>query len=161
MQFVCNQNWDAMDVTERGRYCHQCKKEVHDFTSQTQKQIQEYKSKNSHPCGIFTAEQVYDDIITPISLKSFRKFAAAAATLLMLTGAKAIAQQKDSVQTEQLQTWQPGGENKSNICIPKEEEKISRAHYDKYLFSVGRRNIYLTRRFPFIAARRPHLMGFF
>jgi hypothetical protein len=159
MKFTCNQDWNAMDVTERGRFCQQCKKEVVDFTRNTEKEIQEFKAAHGSACGVFTAEQVYDDIIAPISLRPLKKYAAAAATLLALQTTAVIAQQKDSVKTEQVQTWKPGGENKENICLVRDEEKVKKPVHKVYLFNLGRREFYLTRKFPFIHSRRWLVVG--
>src|ERR1051326_7138637 len=105
MKFTCSQDWDAMDVTEKGRFCQQCKKEVIDFTHQTEKQIRAFKAEHGSACGIFTAGQLHDDIIAPISLSPFKKYAAAAATLFALETTAVAAQSKDSVKTEQMQSW--------------------------------------------------------
>jgi hypothetical protein len=34
----CHEDWDAMDPTERGRFCQTCTKEVHDLSSMTEAQ---------------------------------------------------------------------------------------------------------------------------
>ena len=159
MKFTCSQDWDAMDVTEKGRFCQQCKKEVIDFTHQTEKQIQAFKAEHGSACGIFTAGQVHDDIIAPISLSPFKKYAAAAATLFALETTAVAAQSKDSVKTEQMQSWKPGGENKANICEVRNEEKFKKPVHKVYLFNLARREFYLTKKFPFIHSRRHFIMG--
>ena len=160
MEFICNQDWNSMDVTERGRFCLQCKKEVIDFTLHSEKQLEDFKKQNGEACGMFTAEQAYDDIITPIRLTPLRKFAATIITLFALETTQAGAQQKDSVKTEQAPDWKPGGENKANICPVQEEESI-RHHWRKTkLFSIGRKAVYLTKRFPFIRIRDKYVRGF-
>jgi hypothetical protein len=164
MEFICNQDWNSMDVIQRGKFCQQCQREVIDFTRQTEKQILGHKKPNEKTCGLFTAEQVYDDIITPISLHPLRKYAAVAATLLALETSSVIAQQKDSVKTEQVQIWKPGGENKENICPVQDNIEIKFKPKEVHLFNTKKREYYLTKRFPFIHARytrKHYVMGFF
>ncbi|MCW3127065.1 MAG: susC [Bacteroidetes bacterium] len=54
----CHENWEAMDQTARGAFCHSCSKEVIDFTRMTDQQVIERLTTASRICGKFREDQV-------------------------------------------------------------------------------------------------------
>lgn len=70
LSFACEGDWEGMQATEKGKFCSQCSKHVHDFTDKTADDLQlalaEHKGKL---CGRFRRSQLSD---------SFLKYAASA-----------------------------------------------------------------------------------
>lgn len=56
----CNEDWNEMSPTEKGRFCDVCTKEVVDFTNKTSEEIQKYfvEKKDKKVCGRFKNEQL-------------------------------------------------------------------------------------------------------
>src|SRR6218665_27172 len=79
MRFVCNQDWNTMEPTERGRYCALCQKEVFDFTATPKEQLNALREQDA--CGMFLPEQV-EEGITPIQLPKARFVAASLLTFI-------------------------------------------------------------------------------
>ncbi|HMK06849.1 MAG TPA: hypothetical protein VK476_04920 [Flavobacterium sp.] len=59
----CNENWNSMNPTEKGRFCMSCNKTVVDFTKMKNQEIQKYFVENSDEkiCGHFKLTQVESD----------------------------------------------------------------------------------------------------
>ena len=55
----CNEAWDAMNNTEKGKFCANCQKEVIDFAYMTDDEIANYIKSNTSPfCGSFQHSQL-------------------------------------------------------------------------------------------------------
>lgn len=54
----CNEDWDNMKVSSRGRFCITCTTEVVDFTNMSSDEIRNYLNKNTNVCGRFKSEQL-------------------------------------------------------------------------------------------------------
>lgn len=55
----CHEKWADMSATERGAFCHNCKKDVIDFTGITTVELNDYLNKNKTlSCGRFTRQQL-------------------------------------------------------------------------------------------------------
>lgn len=54
----CNQTWQSMVPTEKGRYCNACEKEVIDFRNWTADELQDWFLNHKGVCGLFLQEQV-------------------------------------------------------------------------------------------------------
>jgi hypothetical protein len=54
----CHEKWAEMSATERGAFCHSCKKEVIDFTGLTTTELGDYLKRNTLSCGRFTPTQL-------------------------------------------------------------------------------------------------------
>lgn len=56
----CNENWNEMTPTEKGRFCGSCQKEVTDFSKMTKIEIQDFfiKKATESTCGRFEARQI-------------------------------------------------------------------------------------------------------
>jgi hypothetical protein len=94
----CNQAWDAMTETEKGRFCNSCSKTVVDFTSMSDAQLINYflEQKNQQVCGRLMSDQL-DTVLSPAEPVRKRfgywKYIAASA-LLFFTKASLKAQIK-------------------------------------------------------------------
>jgi hypothetical protein len=72
----CDEPWDQMSPTEKGRYCSSCKKDVIDFKDWSDQAIHRYFSLNSqHVCGQFRQSQLDRPLQPPVSPKTgFNQF---------------------------------------------------------------------------------------
>lgn len=62
----CQENWDAMTPTARGRHCAQCNKVVTDFTALSDAAlIKFFKDQKGRVCGRFLAGQLNQPIAIP------------------------------------------------------------------------------------------------
>jgi hypothetical protein len=69
----CHEDWNKMSPQEKGRFCDKCSKTVHDFSSQSQNEIQEYLKVHEHEkiCGHFRNNQLKKPIRVEIMYRSF------------------------------------------------------------------------------------------
>ena len=55
----CDQNWDSMSQSEKGRFCEKCSKHLIDFRDKTDKEIAElHLTSWGKVCGIYLPEQL-------------------------------------------------------------------------------------------------------
>jgi hypothetical protein len=168
LTFECHQNWNKMKVTENGRYCDVCKREVFNYTD---KKIADIKKQEGEACGVFLPEQV-EEGLTPIKLNFISRskyFLATAATVIGLEVHSLHGQTKDSrlpkveiVNGDNVQrrTRLPDAVTDSTAVTPAPSEStLKRGHHP--FMVIGRTRFYTTNRFPFIRIRRHYLMGKF
>lgn len=99
----CRENWNAMTVSEKGKFCDLCQKNIIDFTSFSDKEILNYYNKNSKICGRFSFEQLNRNPILPKEKNSF--WMLAAASLISFFGfGNQTAKAQESVKTEQTES---------------------------------------------------------
>jgi hypothetical protein len=57
----CNEDWNKMTSTSNGKFCDSCCKNVVDFTTMTNEEVQAYLSKynTGNVCGRFTENQAF------------------------------------------------------------------------------------------------------
>lgn len=160
MAFVCNQEWDMMTTTMRGRHCDLCNKEVLDFTRKSLADVHAV-SESMELCGKFLPEQVNHTLIKPIVVpKSFKVAAVFSAFMLMIGLEKGIGQTQEPAKTEQI-------ENKSDATRPVKEpvcdstvvKKATGLEDKKPFLTTSRKRYYWTKRFPFVTSVRRHVMG--
>jgi hypothetical protein len=62
----CHENWEAMTLQEKGRFCGACQKTVVDFSTMSDRQLAEFfKKPTGSVCGRFSKEQLGREIETP------------------------------------------------------------------------------------------------
>lgn len=61
----CGENWETMTLSEKGRFCASCQKNIIDFTSFSDREILKYYNQNSKVCGRFTTEQLNRNLVLP------------------------------------------------------------------------------------------------
>lgn len=167
MDFVCNQDWDAMEPTTKGRFCSICKKEVIDYTSVDIKQliIPEQTGKNEL-CGRFRIEQVDPTIIRAIETpKQFRIIAFFSTFFLSVSAKSLVAQTRDTVSTEQLDVMtNPKSELSDKECDPAKANvpPLNNFKRKKPFIRTEKRSYFWTKKFPFIKVVKRHmLMGLY
>src|SRR5207253_2389751 len=63
---TCEENWDAMQQKQHGKFCNSCQKTVIDFTQISDEQlVQFFKKRKNNVCGKFTSDQLDKDILVP------------------------------------------------------------------------------------------------
>jgi len=72
--FSCDQDWNEMKSTEKGRFRMVCTKEVIDFTRFSSEEMQRYQANNQQMCGRFLPEQVDLSLVKPISIAPHLRF---------------------------------------------------------------------------------------
>lgn len=60
----CGENWDAMTVVEKGRFCGSCARVLTDFSKMSDKEIINHLSKNGKVCGRFRNDQLNRQLYT-------------------------------------------------------------------------------------------------
>lgn len=58
LSFICSEDWDKMQPCGANKFCHQCQKEVIDFTNNTPQEIAHILQKNTVSCGRFHRSQL-------------------------------------------------------------------------------------------------------
>jgi len=59
----CHEDWNAMDTTQKGKFCNSCTKEVFDFTTYSDEQLIKRFTKEGNLCGRFTTTQLNRDLV--------------------------------------------------------------------------------------------------
>lgn len=108
----CAAKWENMGQDENGRFCSSCKKNVIDFTTKTKREIAlALANSDTKMCGRFTDKQLeesYSLIDSPKMQANW--YQSAAASLLVMLGAKEATAQSEASMEPQTRT-------ESNILI--------------------------------------------
>lgn len=100
----CSQDWDKMTVTEQGRHCAHCNRNVIDFTGYSDAALHQYFSKNTgHICGRFLPHQLNRDIaVTPQPHSRLYRLFIGLGLVLVFTQIPAAHAQRSPVITDGL-----------------------------------------------------------
>ena len=77
----CQEDWQKMTQTEKGKYCGVCTKEVIDFTSKTDEDLVKILADSKNTCGRFKKTQLNREV--KLERKSGLNLAPYAASLLL------------------------------------------------------------------------------
>ncbi len=101
LQFACTKNWDNMTAADAGKFCHDCKTIVYDFTNVKQNEFLTIMAQNNNNvCGKFRKEQL---ALQPVFMPVWKKLLSAAMILIGINifNNKAQAQTKAATAAEQ------------------------------------------------------------
>jgi hypothetical protein len=160
LSFYCNQDWNKMQLSDKGRFCQHCFKEVIDYTSFSRQEVLQKLNSEGEVCGRFKPEQIDASLIKPIEFKAKIKLFTFLSSLVF--SSKAIASNTNLFpgnRTEQHLR----DEDTRNKQMFFYSEKNSSSEYelkpDKPFLRTSKRQFYWTRKFPFVKAVRRNVMG--
>ena len=91
----CHENWDAMTLNDKGRFCEVCQLTVVDFTTKTPEEISLLlkSSSSEHQCGNFNSwdvksENKLDKLLWKLNTKGFRYVALFILGIMVLVGCR-------------------------------------------------------------------------
>ena len=98
----CHENWEAMTLEDKGRFCSICTKTVFDFTKASDKEIIEHLNKDKNTCGRFVSSQLNRDLIVQNEKSSYWIIATATLFSFLGIGSQATYSQVklDTIQTD-------------------------------------------------------------
>jgi hypothetical protein len=117
----CNQDWQAMTVADKSRFCDSCQKNVFDFTKSSDREIVIAFNKNNNLCGRFNASQLNRDLIIPKEKKPFWSAIAATVIAFLGLGNQETHAQSEAKKTEQTDKKVLTDEANSNLSNPQDE----------------------------------------
>ena len=153
-----------MNSVNGNKFCEQCKTSVHNLEEKSHEEIVELMAKHDNRlCGYF-----YDEQLSPSEApKSFfnpKLILASVAAWLTFNAPKLSAQQTNVVTTEQhdssavnTKVHRYGVVDKKDVCFIDEEPVVVTKKHRRHtitLFRIGATRVFLSKRFPFIHARR-------
>ena len=100
---ACGENWEHMTVSQLGKFCQVCKKEVIDFTNTTDDELLQKIKSGQKICGRFKQSQLSRDLKPNNSKTNWKQLAVAAGFTSVLAIAAPANAQKTSTKTEQLE----------------------------------------------------------
>lgn len=160
LSFQCDQNWDEMPPTAKGKFCQQCSREVIDFTSKSRSEIRHHlRNSEGRVCGQVLQSHVDPNIIAELRMPTWlRRTIAVASMGLLASATPALAQNthyvkplitmpetNDTSIVDHITPDRTGGITEKETCtdpVPKE------------LFSIRMRTYFLTKKFPFVYVER-------
>lgn len=84
----CHEDWDAMDPRERGRFCHSCRKKVHNLSSMTEREARDLMDRDDEICVAYFEQDgrvaFKPEPVVPVSRLRPRRAAGPAAAGLAL-----------------------------------------------------------------------------
>ena len=119
-----------MDATERGAFCHNCRKEVIDFSTMSDREVIEFLEKNKAGCGRFRKDQVGTSLTIPVvdnGVFRWRRFLLALLPLLAIKNTNAAIPRPSYVMTEtnNVATSDSSSANASNPDLIRISGKIA------------------------------------
>jgi len=115
----CHENWQKMTVTEKGRFCSNCKKNVTDFTKASDREILLAYNKDENLCGRFNVSQLNRKISVPKEKETLWMIAAASVIAFLGLGNQTVKAQ-NNVNTEQIDISES-----NDLIVPKIPEPIN------------------------------------
>ena len=101
----CHEDWSQMTLSEQGRFCSSCEKEVIDFTQLTRKQIADKVQSGGQLCGRYRKDQLDTTYFIPEEKSPFKHLGIAAAfTSLLALCEPVLGQENNSKSNTELIT---------------------------------------------------------
>jgi hypothetical protein len=96
----CHADWGQMTPTEKGRFCAQCTKTVHDFTAMSDSELIRLLEKSQEKvCGRFTPQQLDRSIEAKQPAKNTPLYHALAGLIFLTAPQKTCATEQKMEQT--------------------------------------------------------------
>lgn len=93
----CHEDWSQMTLSEQGRFCSSCEKEVIDFTQLTRKQIADKVQSGGQLCGRYRKDQLDTTYFIPEEKSPFKHLGIAAAFTSLLALCEPVLGQEQSI----------------------------------------------------------------
>jgi len=99
----CNEKWDEMTPTEKGRFCAVCQTEIYDFTNLTHQELAEKLKRNENICAKYRPDQLDVDLYAQSDI-NLSKIAMAISLTTAVTLTQPATAQNTSTKTQTEQT---------------------------------------------------------
>ena len=97
----CNEDWNSMSISERGKFCGNCQKEVIDFTKMTDDELLKFISFSQNRfCGKFSKSQLNREIIVKSKAHSLNYKRIAASFIALLSFKFSVSQSNPKPKAE-------------------------------------------------------------
>ena len=93
----CHEDWSQMTLSEQGRFCSSCEKEVIDFTELSRKQIIAKVQRGEKICGRYRKDQLATAYFIPQEKPAFKHLGIAAAFTSLLALCEPVLGQEQSI----------------------------------------------------------------
>ncbi|MEC7784315.1 MAG: carboxypeptidase-like regulatory domain-containing protein [Bacteroidota bacterium] len=93
----CHEDWSQMTLSEQGRFCSSCEKEVIDFTQLTRKQIVDKVQSGGQLCGRYRKDQLDTTYFIPEEKSPFKHLGIVAAFTSLLALCEPVLGQEQSI----------------------------------------------------------------
>ena len=158
LEFVCDQDWNAMTPTENGRYCAVCQKNVVDYSHLSLKELI-LEREGNELCGNFRIEQVNLDLIQPIEFPRPVKAAVFLSLFSWMSNTSKLQANvpiKTKIELAETTITSTPIDSVKNTNIKQQENKRVPMHR---LFSTKKKIYFWSRKFPFIHASKRFVRG--
>ncbi|SHJ10156.1 CarboxypepD_reg-like domain-containing protein [Mesonia phycicola] len=98
----CQENWQEMTPSQKGKFCARCQKEVTDFTKLSSSEIARKMSKDKQLCGRFTKAQLEEKYVLSSSSGLNRLGLSLGLGSIIAVAQPSFAQEKRSIQKSVL-----------------------------------------------------------
>lgn len=169
MKFICDQDWDAMNPTDNGRFCSLCKQEVYDFTNKSISEVNALKKLKGDLCGNFRADQIEQDL-RPINFGFPKRLKYSLTVLATFFGVEftKLSAQAGVEKNPYVKVDSPKSDTSSyrteNSTIEEEVNEaieIPKHKSNKPFMTIGDSKFYWSKKFPFIKRRKMVFRGKF
>lgn len=166
LSFQCDQNWDEMPPTAKGKFCQECSREVIDFTSKSRAEIRNHiRNSEGRVCGNVLQSHVDPNIIAELRMPTWLRRTIAVASMGLIASATPVLAQRTHYVKPTITMPESGDTLIVDHASPEHSGEIvdkvtctdtSSTSYPKpkELFSIRRRTVFLVKGFPFVLVRR-------
>ena len=165
-EYKCNQKLSSLRNVNGLPFCDTCQTSIHNLTHKSKDEIKEIIKLNG---GSICAQIYKDQLEETIPEKnpfSFKLAVASISTFLIMLSTRTSAQAPDSIKTEQHsikadkvsngEVTVVNGDSVCTVYTKDDPDPITtvKKRYRKKFMTIGKRNFYITNKFPFIISRR-------
>lgn len=166
LSFQCDQNWDEMSPTMKGKFCQQCSREVIDFTSKSRSEIRHHlRTSEGRVCGQVLQSHVDPNIIAELRMPTWLRRTIAVASMGLIASATPVLAQRTHYVKPTITMPETNDTSIVDHAISEwnreivEKETCTDTTSTSYpkpkeLFSIRRRTVFLVKGFPFVLVQR-------